>query len=81
MNILAYLRSLAAKLFHHSQVGDDMEEELCSPIQQRGDDLEDSGLDCLDRAEAERRAGLEFSAQERSKEDFFQADFDWSGQI
>jgi hypothetical protein len=57
MNILAYLRFLAA-LFHRSQVADDMEEELRPYIQHRGDDLEGSGLD---RSEAERRAGIAFS--------------------
>jgi predicted permease len=70
MNLLAYLRSLAAKLFHRSQVAEEMEEELRSHIQYRADDLERSGLD---RAEAERRARIEFGGRERFKEECHQA--------
>ena len=43
-----------------------MEEELRSHIQHRADDLERSGLD---RAEAERRARIEFGGPERIKEE------------
>src|SRR5437660_6948995 len=43
-----------------------MEEELRSHIQHRADDLERSGLD---RAEAERRARIEFGGHERFKEE------------
>jgi len=53
MKLLAYLRCLAAKFFHGSQIEDEMEEELRSHIQHRADDLEQSGLA---RAAAERRA-------------------------
>jgi predicted permease len=70
MNLLAYLRSLGAKFFHHSQVADEMEEELRSHVQHRADDLQRSGLD---RAEAERRARIEFGARERFKEECHQA--------
>ncbi len=70
MNLLAYLRSTAAKLFHRSQVAEEMEEELRSHIQYRADDLERSGLD---RAEAERRARIEFGGRERFKEECHQA--------
>jgi predicted permease len=66
MKLVAYLRSLAARFFHRSQVEDDMEEELRSHIQHRADDLERSGLD---RAEAERRARIEFGGHERFKEE------------
>lgn len=66
MNLLAYLHSLGAKFFHHSQVADEMEEELRSHVQHRADDLERSGLD---RAQAERRARIEFGARERFKEE------------
>ncbi len=66
MNFLAYLRCLAAKLFHRSQIGDDMEEELRSHIQHRADDLECSGLD---RVQAERRARIEFGGHARFKEE------------
>jgi hypothetical protein len=70
MKLLAYFRSLAAKFFHRSQVEDDMEEELRSHIQHRADDLERSGLD---RAEAERRARIEFGGRERFKEESYAA--------
>ncbi|HYL93347.1 MAG TPA: ABC transporter permease [Alphaproteobacteria bacterium] len=70
MKFLAYIRSLAAKLLHRSQVTEDMEVELRSHIQHRADDLERSGLD---RAEAERRARIEFGGQERFKEESYRA--------
>jgi len=70
MNLLAYLRSLAAKFFRRSQVADDMEEELRSHIEYRADDLERSGLT---RAEAERRARIEFGGYERYKEESHEA--------
>jgi len=66
MKLLAYFRSLAAKFFHRSQVANEMEEELRSHIQHRADDLERSGLA---RAEAERRARIEFGGHERFKEE------------
>ena len=62
MKFLAYLRSLAAKFFHRSEVAEDMDEELRSHIQHRADDLERSGIS---RAEAERRARIEFGGRER----------------
>ncbi len=62
MRILAYFRSLCTKFFHRSQV----EEELRSHIQHRADDLERSGLD---RAEAERRARIEFGGYVRFEEE------------
>jgi len=70
MKFPAYLRSLAAKLFHRSQIADEMEEELGSHIQHRADDLERSGLG---RAEAERRARIEFGGRERIKEECHEA--------
>jgi predicted permease len=70
MRLLAYLRSVAARFFHGSEVAEDMDEELQSHIQHRADDLERSGLD---RAEAERRARIEFGGQERFKEECHQA--------
>ena len=66
MKVLAYFRSVSAKYFHRSKTEADMEEELRSHIQYRADDLERSGLD---RAEAERRARIEFGGQERFKEE------------
>src|SRR5215831_11780165 len=70
MKLLAYFRSLAAKLFHRAHIEEDMEEELRSHIQHRADDLERSGLD---RAEAERRARIEFGGRERYREESYRA--------
>jgi predicted permease len=64
--MLAYLRSLAARFVHSSQTEADLDEELRSHIQHRADDLERSGLD---RAEAERRARIEFGGHTRFKEE------------
>src|SRR6266446_6172019 len=64
--IPAYFRSLAARFFHRSQTENDLEEELRSHIQLRADDLERSGLR---RAEAERRARIEFGGEARFKEE------------
>ncbi len=52
--------------FRRSQLDADMEEELRSHIQHRADDLERSGLR---RAEAERRARIEFGGHVRFKEE------------
>src|ERR1700693_4903475 len=70
VKFLAYFRSLAARFFHRSQIEDDTEEELRSHIQNRADDLERS---VLDRAEAVRRARIEFGGQERFKEECHEA--------
>src|SRR2546425_8820645 len=64
--ILAYFRSLAARFFRRSQTENDLEEELRSHIQLRADDLERFGLG---RAEAERRARIEFGGETRFKEE------------
>ena len=48
----------------------EMEEELRSHIQHRADDLEASGLP---RAEAERRARIEFGGQEKYKAECHEA--------
>ena len=66
MSFLAYIRSLSIKFFRRSQIAADMEQELRSHIQHRADDLERSGLK---RAEAERRALIEFGGQVRFKEE------------
>ena len=66
----AYLRSLAAKFLHASQTEADLEEELRSHIQHRADDLERSGVN---RAEAERRARIEFGGAERYKQESYEA--------
>ena len=70
MKFLAYFRSLAAKLLNRSQVEADMEEELRSHVQYRADDLERSGLT---RAQAERRARIEFGGHGRYKEEIHEA--------
>jgi predicted permease len=70
MKTLAYLRSLAARFFHRTQLENDMEEELRSHIQHRADDLERTGLH---RSEAERRARIEFGGYERYKEESHEA--------
>src|SRR5947207_5244411 len=64
------LRSRIAALFQRSRMNAEMAEELRSHIQHRADDLERSGLK---RAEAERRARIEFGAQERFKEEIQEA--------
>ena len=56
--------------FHRSQMADEMEEELRSHVQHRADDLERSGVD---RAEAERRARIEFGGREKYKEECHEA--------
>jgi predicted permease len=70
MKLVAYFRSVAAKFLHRSQIADDTEQELRSHIQHRADDLERSGLD---RAEAERRARIEFGGRQRFKEECHEA--------
>src|SRR5437016_8012242 len=66
MSLFAYLRSLASRFFHRAQTEHDLEEELRSHIQLRADDLERFGLT---RAEAERRARIEFGGEARFKEE------------
>jgi hypothetical protein len=65
MRLLDSLRFRIATLFQRSQMNAEMEDELRSHIQLRADDLERSGLS---RAEAERRARIEFGGQEKFKE-------------
>ena len=70
MRLLAYLHSLASRFFHRPQIDEEMEEELLAHIQYRADDLERSGLD---RAEAERRARIEFGGHQRFREECYEA--------
>jgi predicted permease len=58
------MRQSMAALFGRAQVDREMDEELRSHIQHRADDLERAGMN---RAEAERRARLEFGGYERVK--------------
>ena len=66
MKLADWLRFRMATLFRRSQVRAELEEELRSHIEHRADDLEQTGLS---RAEAERRACVEFGAREKYKEE------------
>jgi predicted permease len=66
MRLLDSLRFRIATLFRGSEIDAEMEEELRSHVQHRADDLERCGLD---RAEAERRARIEFGGQVKYKEE------------
>jgi predicted permease len=66
MNPFAYFRSLAARFFRRAQTERDLDAELRLHIELRADALERSGLT---RAEAERRARIEFGSSERFKEE------------
>ncbi len=66
MKLMSSLRSVVSSLSHRSQIEREMDEELRAHITNRADDLECSGLP---RAEAERRARIEFGGRERYKEE------------
>ena len=66
MRIAAYFRSLAAGWFHRARADEAIDEELHAHIELRAEDLERSGFD---RAEALRRARLEFGNPQRLKEE------------
>jgi len=66
MRLPAWFRSVAAKFLRPAQIADEMEEELRSHIRLRADDLERTGLS---RAEAERRARIEFGGFEKFREE------------
>ena len=70
MKVLDSLRFRIATLFRRSQMHAEMDEELGSHIEHRADDLVRSGLD---RAEAERRARIEFGGREKCKEEIHEA--------
>ncbi|MGD0736237.1 MAG: ABC transporter permease [Terracidiphilus sp.] len=70
MKILDWVRSCTPALFRRDHVYAEMEEELRSHIEHRADDLERSGLA---RAEAERRARIEFGGREKYKEEIHEA--------
>ncbi|HTU33745.1 MAG TPA: ABC transporter permease [Candidatus Acidoferrum sp.] len=65
MKALALLRSFASSQIHRSRFEDDMDQELRSHIQDRTSDLVRSGIP---RAEAERRARLDFGGYQKFKE-------------
>jgi predicted permease len=66
MRPFAWLRSFASAIFHRSRIESDMDEELRAHIEDRANDLKRSGLS---RAEAERRARLEFGGYQKFKEE------------
>jgi putative ABC transport system permease protein len=66
MKVLASLRLGVSALFHRSRIEDEMDEELRSHIRDRASDLERSGVS---RAEAERRARLDFGGYQKFKEE------------
>src|SRR5271156_4016988 len=70
MKIFSSLRSVVSALFHRSRIDEEMEEELRAHIQDRASDLERSGMP---RAEAERRARLEFGGYQKFKEEIREA--------
>jgi predicted permease len=70
MRFLNSLGSLGERLFHRSPKNAEMEEELRSHIEHRADDLERSGLD---RAQARRRARVEFGGYERYRQESYEA--------
>jgi len=65
MRVFDALRFRMATLFNRSRLRDEMEQELRSHIAHRADDLERQGMS---RAEAERRARIEFGGREKYKE-------------
>jgi predicted permease len=70
MSLFTSLCSFASTHFRRSRINVEMEEELRSHIEHCADDLERSGLA---RAEAERRARLEFGGYERYREESHEA--------
>ena len=70
MNFLDSIRFRIATLFDRSRINAELEEELRSHVEHRADDLERSGMN---RAEAERRARIEFGGREKYKEEIHAA--------
>ena len=66
MKLVASLRSFASAIWRRSRVEDEMDEELRAHIRDRTDDLERSGIS---RAEAVRRARIEFGGYQRYAEE------------
>ena len=65
MGVFMSLRMIAVKWFRGDAMAADVDEELRSHIEHRADDLERGGLS---RAEAERRARIEFGGREHYRE-------------
>ncbi len=70
MKLLDSLRFRITTMFQRSRIDADMDDELRSHIQLRADDLERSGLS---RADAERRARIDFGGYQRVKEECHEA--------
>src|SRR5258707_4182451 len=70
MRVFTSLRAVVSALFHRSLVENEVEEELRAHIQDRANDLKRSGVP---RAEAERRARIEFGGYEKYKEEIREA--------
>src|SRR5438552_17722135 len=70
MSLFSSLRSMVSALFHRSRTDKEIEEELHAHIQDRANDLERSGVP---RAEAERRARIEFGGYQKYKEEIREA--------
>lgn len=66
MSLLTSLRSVVTALVDRGRVDNDTDEELRAHVENRAADLERSGMI---RAEAERRARIEFGALEKFKEE------------
>ena len=66
MNLIAYFRSLGTRFFRRARIDKELEEELGAHIRLHADRLERAGLE---RAEAERRARIEFGSAERFREE------------
>src|ERR1700752_2851363 len=64
MKLLAWLGCVASALSGRARIEKDTDEELRAHVLRRAEDLERSGLT---RAEAERRARIEFGGHERFK--------------
>jgi predicted permease len=70
MKLFAALRLRLATLFHREKMYAELDEELRAHIEHRAEDLMRSGLP---RAEAERRARIEFGGREKYKEECHEA--------
>jgi predicted permease len=70
MKFVDSIRVRTAALFRPSRINAELEEEVRSHIQHRADDLERSGMP---RAQAERRARVEFGGREKFKEECHEA--------
>ena len=66
MKLFSAIRSFVTAVVHRSRFENDIDEELRAHIQDRANDLERSGIP---RAEAERRARLEFGGYQKFKEE------------